>query len=401
MSGEMNIERREELLSAVSEYMKECRRQLHQIPELANEEYKTQAFIVAELEHMGIAYEKHDTAVLGVLKANDPLWGDRAEDAFAIAFRSDMDALPVVEESGNPFPSAHDGCMHACGHDGHMSMLLGTAKLLSQSGLRRGCDFVFVFQPAEESVGGAKPLIETGFIERHRVKEIFGIHLHPNVPEGRLATASGPFMARGTDFNITVRGVSAHAAMPHLGVDALLASAHFITNVQQIVSRNTDPTDTAVFTVGSIQSGERRNIIAKEAYMEGIFRTFSEEQGYYVERRMREIASAIETAHGVTFEFWVDHKYPAVINDERLAEEFFRLNDNADRIRPQMISEDFSFYQEVIPGLFFYVGTRNEERGFVHPLHSAKFDFVPDVLVEGPRAYLNLLFSRGYIDGKK
>lgn len=395
----MEMDLREQLLEGVAEYIKDCRKHLHQIPELANEEFKTQAFIMEELTKMGISYEVHDTAVIGILKANAAYAEiDGATAPFAIAFRSDMDALPVREQSGNAFPSTQEGRMHACGHDGHMSMLLGTARLLSTGDLKRHCDFVFVFQPAEESVGGALPLIKTGFIERLGVKEIFGIHLHPNVPEGRLATASGPFMARGTDFNITVRGVSAHAAMPHLGIDALLAAAHFITNVQQIVSRNTDPTDTAVFTVGSLKAGERRNIIAKEAYMEGIFRTFSEEQGYYVERRMREIASAIETAHGVTFEFWVDHKYPAVINDARLAEEFFALNKNADRIKPQMISEDFSFYQREIPGLFFYVGTRNEERGFVHPLHSAQFDFVPDALIGGPRAYLNLLFGRGYIE---
>ncbi|MDO4753415.1 MAG: M20 family metallopeptidase [Bacillota bacterium] len=392
----MDISWREELLAESIAYIKDCRKQLHQIPELANEEFKTQAFIIGELEKMGISYEVHDTAVIGILKANADYQG--ADGPFAIAFRSDMDALPVCEQSGNAFPSTHEGKMHACGHDGHMSMLLGTVKILSRADLKRSCDFIFVFQPAEESVGGAKPLIKTGFIERLGVREIFGIHLHPNVEEGRLASASGAFMARGTDFNVTVRGVSAHAAMPHLGIDALLASAHFLTNVQQIVSRNTDPTDTAVFTIGSIQAGERRNIIAKEAHMEGIFRTFSEEQAYYVERRMREIASAMEQAHGVTFEFWVDHKYPAVINDARLAEEFFALNENADRIKPQMISEDFSFYQLEIPGLFFYVGTRNEERGFVHPLHSAQFDFVPDALIGGPRAYLNLLMTRGYIE---
>lgn len=400
MATESEFEFRESLVMGALEYMKACRRTLHQVPELANEEYKTQAFIVDELEMMGVEYEKHGTAVVGFLPANvgadeRAKWRDGGD--FAIALRSDMDALPVHENTQNGYPSTHDGKMHACGHDGHMSMLLGMAKILTAAAVRRRCNFVFVFQPAEESVGGADPLIKTGFIERFGVRQIFGIHLHPSVPEGRYATAPGPFMAFGSDFNITVRGVSAHGAMPHLGIDALLASAHFATNVQQIVSRNTDPVETAVFTIGSLRAGERRNIIAKEAYMEGVFRTFSTEQALYVEKRMRDIAAAIEIAHGVKFEFWVDHKYPAVNNDEELAEEFFRLNPNADRIKPQMISEDFSFYQRIVPGLFFFVGTRNEEKGFVHPLHSAEFDFVPDVLANGPRAYLNMLLSRGYI----
>ncbi len=394
MITESELEFREALVAGALEYMKSCRRTLHQMPELANEEYKTQEFIIRELEEMGVPYEKHDTAVIGFLRAS-------TDADFAIAFRSDMDALPVCENTRCSYPSLNPGKMHACGHDGHMSMLLGMVRILTRTDVRRSCDFVFVFQPAEESVGGAAPLIKTGFIERYKVRQIFGIHLHPSIPEGRYATAAGPFMALGTDFNITVRGVSAHAAMPHLGIDALLAAAHFTTNIQQIVSRNTDPVETAVFTIGSIRAGERRNIIAKEAYMEGVFRTFSREQALYVEKRMREIAAAIEIAHGVKFEFWVDHKYPPVNNDAELAEEFFGLNPNADRIKPQMISEDFSFYQEVIPGLFFFVGTRNEEKGLVNPLHSAEFDFVPDVLANGPRAYLNLLISRGYITEEK
>ncbi len=396
MSLNIDTKKRDNTLKKAAAFIKKCREDLHQIPEIANKEFKTHDYIKERLNEMQIRYETHATGIIGFLPANEITDGTKG----AVAFRSDIDALPVTEQTENPHPSLHEGMMHACGHDGHMAMLLGWAKILTDENAKRTRDVVFIFQPAEENPGGAKILVDTGFMQKYGVDEVFGIHLNSIVEEGKLATCAGPMMADNTVFRITVTGTGSHAAMPHMGTDTVLASAHLLTQLQQIVSRNSDPHETVVLSVGLIRGGVQLNVLAKETYMEGTLRTFSREAARLAVERMEQICEGISTSHNVRAKFKILAKYPAVVNDEKLTQEFFDLNENAETILPQMISEDFSEYQKVVPGLFFYVGTKNEEKGLVHSLHSPHFDFVPDALLNGPKAYLNLLMSRGDLDFK-
>ena len=240
--------------------LKNYRRDLHQIPELAFDLYLTSAYVKKELERMG--YQTISTAKTGLIAVKN---GKSDE---AIAFRSDMDALPVTELTNVSFPSKHDGKMHACGHDGHMSMLLGFAEYVSKlKDLNK--TIVFIFQPAEEGPGGAKVIIEEGIFEKYKISKIFGIHLYPGLDEGLYGLVNGPMMAQNGEFNIHVHGKSAHGAQPHLGSDALLASSHLVTQYHSIISRFLDPLDPAVITVGTSNGGEARNIIAQDIKMTG------------------------------------------------------------------------------------------------------------------------------------
>lgn len=377
------------ILADVFEDIVRHRWNLHEIPELGNEEFKTSAYLESVFTALGIKYEKHDTAIIGFIDAGSKT---------SIAFRTDMDGLPVAEQTGLERQSKHQGKMHACGHDGHMAMLLGMAHILGSGSYGLNKNIVFICQPAEENPGGAEPLVKTGFLGKYNVEEVFGIHLHPDIQQGYISTVPGPMMAMVSDLNIKIEGISAHGAMPHLGRDALLAAGQMVTQLQQIVSREIDPVSSAVVSVGTINGGEARNIICKDIYMEGTIRTFSEETSAYVNNRIQEIAEGVSKSCGVKVTAETDERYPPVINDQRLTEEFFKINPNSLPLVPQMISEDFSYYQKERPGLFFFVGTRNEDRGFIHGLHSASFQYEDESLLYGIQAYLRLLHSRGYIE---
>ncbi|MDO4800006.1 MAG: M20 family metallopeptidase [Bacillota bacterium] len=378
------------LLEGTLERIVEDRNNLHEIPELGHEEFLTCAYIRKQLDELGIQYEVHGTGTIAYIPSETPTEG-------AIAFRSDIDGLPILEETDNPRPSKHVGRMHACGHDGHMSMLLGLARLLASGALRIKKNIVLIFQPAEEGPGGAQILIDTGFMQRYDVREVHGCHLHPSVEQGKYAVCAGPFMAQTADVDITIRSTSAHGAMPHLGTDGILVAAQLIQALQTIVSRNLDPVDSGVVTVGTIHGGERRNVIAKEVKLELTIRALRQEVFEQIKTRLSELCTGIAAAHGVEMTFEAGKSYPPVYNDPGLTEEFFRLNPEAHHIAPQMIAEDFSAYQRVVPGVFFYVGVRNEAKGRVYPLHSASFGFEPEALLGGPKAYLRLLAARDAI----
>jgi hippurate hydrolase len=302
-----------------------------------------------------------------------------------------MDALPVTEMTEMEFPSKHLGKMHACGHDGHMSMLLGFAGLIAEMELKKE-SIVFIFQPAEEGPGGAKIIIEQGIFEKYHIKKIFGIHLYPELKEGLYGLVNGPMMAQNGEFNLRLKGKSAHGAQPHMGVDAVLAAAQLINQYHTIVSRSIDPLDTAVLTVGTIQAGEARNIIAKEAYITGTIRSFNNEVYGTIKKRMREIDAGISMSFQVEIENLIMDYYPPVINDESLFSMLkSSLNESRYKlIKPMMFAEDFAFYQQKVPGMFVMLGTRNEEKGFVHPLHSCYFNFDEHVLSKGVELYVHI-----------
>lgn len=363
--------------------LKNYRRDLHQIPELAFDLFLTSDYVKKELENMG--YQPLITAKTGLIAVKKGKSND------AIAFRSDMDALPVTELTKFNFLSKHEGKMHACGHDGHMSMLLGFAEYVSKlKDLNQ--TIVFIFQPAEEGPGGAKVIIEEGIFERYNIKKIFGIHLYPGLEEGLYGLVNGPMMAQNGEFNIHVHGKSAHGAQPHLGSDALLAASHLVTQYHSILSRFLDPLDPAVITVGTTLGGEARNIIAQDVKMTGTIRSFNQVVYEKIKRKMRDIDLGISKSFDVVVQNDIIDYYPPVINDSKLFQMLeSSMKDNEYQIlKPMMFAEDFAFYQQKVPGMFVMLGTKNEELGYIHPLHSCYFNFDEKVLIKGVELYIRI-----------
>jgi amidohydrolase len=365
------------------ENLKKYRRDLHQIPELGFDLYLTRDYVKKVLESLG--YQTESTAKTGLIAVK------KGKSDEAIAFRSDMDALPVHELTEADFESKHPGKMHACGHDGHMAMLLGFAEYV-QNLKTLEKTVVFIFQPAEEGPGGAKVIIEEGLFEKYQIKHIFGIHLYPGLDEGLYGLTDGPMMAQNGEFNLCVKGTSAHGAQPHLGKDAILAASHLVTAYHSIVSRNIDPLDPAVVTIGTVSGGEARNIIAKEVKLTGTIRAFSPHVYDTIKQRMRHTDQGISQGFEVEVDNEIIDYYPPVMNDHKLFTELkHALEPQEYRIlKPMMFAEDFAFYQQKVPGMFVMLGTKNENRGWTHPLHSCYFNFDESVLIKGVELYIKL-----------
>ncbi|MBN2300718.1 MAG: amidohydrolase [Acholeplasmataceae bacterium] len=366
------------------EKLEKYRRDLHQIPEIAFDLFLTSAYVKNELEQMG--YQTETVAKTGLVAIKKGISKN------AIAFRSDMDALSVTEKTKVSYQSLHPSKMHACGHDGHMAILLGFADYVSKLEKQQQ-SIVFIFQPAEEGPGGAKVIIEEKILEKYHIKHIFGLHLYPGLAEGKYGLVDGPMLAQNGEFNLTITGKSSHAAQPHFGHDAILAVSELIGMYHKIVSRFINPLDHAVITVGTIEGGEARNIIANQAMITGTIRSFKESVYQNLKKSMRKIDHAIEIAFDVKVENNIMDYYPPVVNDHEL---FLRLKNNLDKtqyelIPPMMFAEDFAFYQKEVPGLFVMLGTRNNEKEFIHPLHSCYFNFDEKVLLQGVELYKKIL----------
>lgn len=353
------------------------RRELHQIPETGYCEVKTQEYLKRELSEMG--YDPQVICSTGLYVYID------AGASETMAFRSDIDALPMKEETGCIFTSTHKGVMHACGHDGHMAMLLGFAKTLKNYDSFKK-NILLIFQPAEEGPGGAKDIVAEGLLSRFNVSKIFGIHLFPKLKEGLIASRRGAMMAQPTEINIDVTGRSGHGAMPHTSVDSILVTAKLLEAYQSIVSRSLSPLSQSVITFGRIEGGTVRNIIAENTRIEGTIRTFSREVLETILERIEEINEGFERSYKVKIKCHVDIQYPPVVNDPELFSQVEDLIDLSD-IEPLMLAEDFSYYQESVPGLFVFLGTNNEEKGFTAPLHNSKFNFDEEVLLKGVEFY--------------
>lgn len=369
----------------------EDRKALHLIPEAGFNEYKTSAYLQNELSKLGIEFEMvAGTGIVALLKGISP--------TKTIAFRTDMDGLSVKEESTFEQHSTHENFMHACGHDGHMSMMLGLARALSSDEVKLIDDVLLIFQPAEEGPGGAEIMVKEGVLDKYNVSEIYGIHVFPAVEQGKIGLCPGPMMAMTGEFDIDIYGKSAHGAMPHTGVDAIVIASEVVLGLQTIVSRNVSPINPAVLTVGKLEAGERRNIIAGKARLEGTIRSFNKAVYNQVKTRINDYVKGIALAYDVVIEIEFRDMYPPVINDQRLFSEFVNFHgDKCEVIEPQMISEDFSYYQEKVPGLFYFVGTYNKEKDYVYPLHSSKFNFDNQILLDGLESYINILIYKGSI----
>ena len=359
------------------------RRALHQIPEESLEETKTAAYIEKELLTLG--YEPNRILETGVYVYMPGSTGNKT-----YAFRADMDALPLLEESGVSYASKHKGYMHACGHDGHMAILLGLARALKNKPLKE--NILLIFQPAEENIGGAKLICDAGLLRQYEVDAIFGLHLFPTVAEGIIAYKAGAMMATNAEVNVDVIGQTGHGAMPHMAKDSLVVAAELLLAYQTIVSRSVNPMDTAVVSFGKLEGGTIRNIVAGSARLEGTLRAFSKDNLDLLMERIQSINSGFSQAYQTKIQTEFNFCYPPVINDEALTENIHKAfaDFKTQPAEPSAGAEDFSFYQQEVPGFFFFLGTRNEKEGLVAPLHNNKFNFNEEVLGVGVDAFLSI-----------
>ena len=364
------------------------RRDFHQFPELSFQEHRTGDVIADELRSMGLEpkVKVGKTGVTADLKfGNGPM----------IGLRADMDALPIQETSGLPFSSQNDGVMHACGHDGHMAMLLGAAKALTQKDNQYNGTVRFIFQPAEEGEGGARYMIEDGCLEG--IDEIYGIHVWNYQPVGEVGVKDGPVLAAADMFDIKIKGIGGHGAAPQGTVDSVVVASYLVQALQTIVSRNTNPLESTVISIGKINGGNNFNIIADEVSLSGTARAYSEENRNLIKTRMEEIIKGVEKTYNANITFDYKDGYPPTINHVGPTQKVLKaaekvVGDKAGMPYLSMGGEDFAYYLKEKPGCFFFVGSApNEQELFETPHHCSHFTMDERALLVGPSIYLNLL----------
>ncbi len=369
------------------------RRDLHQHPERGFEEVRTAAQIERWLRDCGGYRLRTGVARTGVIA---DLSGEAGEGP-AILLRADMDALRAEEENRDlEYRSVNPGVMHACGHDGHVAILLGVARILARHRHGMRGHVRLIFQPAEEGPGGAEPMIAEGVLRDPRPAVAFGLHLWSRLPIGYAGLHAGPMMAYTDELAIRVRGRGGHGAYPHDGIDAILAAAQLIVALQSVVSRSVDPKEAAVLTIGRIEGGSVMNALAEEVVLEGTQRAFSPATRDLCTRRMHEIAAGMDAAFGsqTTVEYFA--RYPALVNDPAqtdLAREVLEAVLGAGRVQTDLLSmggEDMAFYLREVPGCFFFLGAGNPAKGCVAPHHSPHFNFDEDALPLGAEVLLRL-----------
>lgn len=364
------------------------RRQLHANPETAYEEHATAALVARELESYGLEVHRGiaRTGVVGVLRGG----GGRG----AIGLRADMDALPITEQAERPYRSTVPGKMHACGHDGHTTMLLLAARYLSTVRDFDGTA-VFIFQPAEEGGAGGRAMIEDGLFERFPVDAVYGMHNIPGLAAGEFAVMPGPMMAAGDIFTITLRAAGAHAAMPHTSPDPILAGSALVQALQSLVSRALDPREPAVVSVTQFHGGEVTNVIPALVRLQGTVRSYAPAPQALLEAGIRRLAAGTAASYGLAIEVDYEYGYPATINTPReaafAAEALARAAGLArvhTQLRPLMTAEDFSYMLQARPGAYIWVGN-----GDTAGLHTPHYDFNDDVLTQGAAAWASLVLA--------
>jgi len=365
--------------------LRELRRDLHAHPELAFEERRTSDRVAEQLAACGIEVHRGlaKTGMVAVIA------GKKTASGRAIALRADMDCLPMHELADIPHRSRHEGRMHACGHDGHTTMLVGAARYLAETRNFDGTAYL-IFQPAEEGGGGAEVMIKEGLFQRFPANEVYGLHNWPGLPPGKMAVRAGPVMASTDEVMITVRGRGGHGAMPHLAVDPVLAAAHIITALQSIASRNVSPVDAVVVSICSLATSQVGvfNVIPEHVKLVGTVRTFLPETRDLAERRVKEIASGTAQAFGATAEVTYTRGYPATINSAREArfaadvgKRLFGAGNVITEHEPTMGGEDFAFMLEQRPGAYVFLGQGGAAGGCL--LHNPNYDFNDEVIPLG------------------
>ncbi|MCL5021000.1 MAG: M20 family metallopeptidase [Bacteroidetes bacterium] len=379
------------------------RRHLHQYPELAFEERYTNKVIAHELSRLNIKTKNGvaGTGIVGILESN--------KRGRVIALRADMDALPVNEETGLPFASKHLGKMHACGHDTHMSMLIGAAKILSKFRKELNGTVKFLFQPSEEkNPGGAPSMIKSGALSNPEVDVIFGQHITPDLPVGAVGIRPGPTMASADEIYITIYGKGGHGAKPHQAIDPILISAHVITALQAIISRSRNPLDASVLTIGSIHGGTATNIIPDSVKLTGTFRAMNERWRAEAHLLIKQTAEQTARGLGGKCKVEISRGYPVLINSEAETE-FVRKaacellgKKSAVNIPPVMGAEDFAYYLQKKPGTFWWIGGSSRKTGRTTSLHSSRFKIDETAMIYGAAflAYLTLRYLSGLGENK-
>lgn len=361
------------------------RRDFHKHPELGFEEKRTSKIIAKVLNDLGFEVKRNvaKTGVVGLLKGVKP--------GPTIALRADMDALPIQEKTGLPFASQEEGKMHACGHDGHMSILLGTAMVLAQIRNKINGNIKFIFQPAEEGPGGAKPMIEENVLSNPDVDAIFGLHMAHDVDAGKIGVKEGAMFASIDEIDITIKGNSSHGARPHEGKDAVLIAADLVNSLQNIVSREIDPNEAAVITIGKIEGGYRRNVIADKVELEGTVRCVNPEVRRILEERIKNKIKGVSNSYGVEINVDYRNMYPSLINDPEKTKLLRTVavdvlgTENVEKTKkPTMGGEDFAYFLKEVPGCYFWLGGRNVNDERTHASkHNPYFTFDESVLKYG------------------
>ena len=369
------------------------RQDLHAHPELGFQELRTSGIVAGALEALGVEVHRGigRTGVVGVIR------GQRHDSGLSVGLRADMDALPIKEEGNAAYCSTVSGLMHACGHDGHTTVLLGAAKYLMQHRHFNGTA-VLIFQPAEEGLGGAQAMVEDGLFERFPCDSIYALHNWPALPAGTIGINPGPMMAASDRWEVTIEGRGGHGAHPYQTIDPIIVAAQIITALQTIVSRNVHPVESAVISVGHIQAGSAKapSVIPGRALLVGTVRTFSDAVQQVVESRMRALIASVAQAFGATAELKYHRSYPATINSAKqanfvadVATELFGAERVVRDLIPSMGSEDFSYMLKKRPGAYFRLGQGGAEQGRL--LHNANFDFNDAVIPVGSAMFAALV----------
>ncbi|MDA8234298.1 MAG: amidohydrolase [Clostridia bacterium] len=361
----------------------EWRREIHRNPELGFEEEKTAALVAGVLEGLGLEVTRvAGTGVVGLLRGAKP--------GKTIALRADMDALPIEEESGVDFASGCPGVMHACGHDAHTAILLGTATVLTGLREQLSGQVKFIFQPSEERPpGGAEPMIAEGVMESPTVDTVVGLHVVPHLPAGFVGVKPGSVMAAADNFDLAILGKGGHGATPHLTVDPIVIAAEVVLALQAIPSRRVDPLEPIVITVGEIKGGQAPNIIPEKVYLRGTIRTLNQILRSKAPKLIEQTVKGITEAHGAAYELEYQPGYPVVINHEetvQLVREAASQVLGEDRVvvipRPTMGGEDFAFFAQKAPGCFFFLGVARQGE-VIYPWHHPKFNLDEEALPAG------------------
>ncbi len=367
----------------------EWRRRLHQRPELGFREHLTSKFIAEKLTQWGIEHQSGiaQTGIVAVIPGAGP--------GPVLAIRADMDALPIQEENTVPYRSQHDGIMHACGHDGHVAIALGTAYYLSQHRHSFKGTVKLLFQPAEEEPGGAKPMIEAGVLRNPDVDAIIGLHLWNNLPLGTVGVRKGPLMAATERFHLVVQGKGGHGAMPHQTIDAIVVASQIVNALQTIVARNVDPLDAAVVTVGQLNAGSAPNVIADTATLTGTVRYFNPTYQELIPRRFEQIVAGVCHSNEADYDLKYWQLYPPVINDAKIAELVrsvaSEVIETPAGIVPEcqtMGGEDMSFFLQAVPGCYFFLGSANPAQNLAFPHHHPRFNFDETALQSGVEIFV-------------
>lgn len=379
-------------IQAMQADLVDWRRRLHQRPELGFREQLTAEFIQQRLTEWGIPFQSGiaKTGVVAVVESGQP--------GPVLGLRADMDALPIQEENEVPYRSQHEGRMHACGHDGHVTIALGTVRYLAENRDRWRGTVKVIFQPAEEGPGGAKPMIEAGALKNPDVEAMLGLHLWNNLPLGTVGVRSGPLMAATELFTITVQGKGGHGALPHQTVDSIVVGAQIVSALQTIVARNIDPTQSAVVSVGRFQSGGAPNVIADVAELSGTVRYFDRRYSDFFAPRIEQIVAGICQSQGATYALDYQALYPPVINDGAMADLVrsvaLSVVDTPAGIVPDchtMGGEDMAFFLQEVPGCYFFLGAANTEKALAYPHHHPRFDFDETALGLGVELFVRCI----------